>query len=442
MEERHTRLLVKQNPWWQDEKETLPEFKRDLFGKLQKYAEYRQIIAIVGLRRVGKTILLKQLIQGLDAPKNNICYISFDDIDFQKYETAEELINYFLEFSDKSKTRYLFVDEVQKMPNWDALLKVCYDTEKNLKIFISGSSSLELKDHKETLAGRIFTFHLPIFTFKEFLRYFGMESAVIEKDIARAYELKFAAKKDKYEAKFREYLLKGAFPELLEANDEEFIKRYIKESVIEKTIADIAKVAKEDEKVIYELLRMLANSNAQLFEIVNLANTLKINRNLVSRYLSLLEKSFLIKTSYNFTASVAKQVRASKKQYSAHSSIVISLLDIPFAAIDTEIAGRMVEAVIANSIENVSFWRTPQKEEVDIVIKLQKPVPAEVKYQSLITSGDMKNLLKFCAVFKCNKGMLITKHLMEKKEISGIDILIMPAWLFLLLEEPVMGLPQ
>lgn len=432
MEERHTRLLAKQNPWWHEEKEALPEFRRDLFGKLKQYAEYRQIIAITGLRRVGKTILLKQLIQELDAPKNNICYISFDDIDFQKYETAEALINYFLEFSDKNKRRCLFLDEVQKLPNWDALLKVCYDTEKNLKIFISGSSSLELKEHKETLAGRIFTFHLPVLSFREFIRYFGMETIILGENVQRAYEMKFAAKKEKYEERFRDYLLKGAFPELLESSEEEFIKRYIKESVIEKTIADIARVAKEDEKVIYELLRMLANSNAQLFEIANLANILKINRNSVSRYISLLEKSFLIKTSYNFTASVAKQVRASKKQYSAHSSIVISLLDLPFTAIDTEVAGRMVEAVIANSTDNVSFWRGPQKEEVDIVIKLPKPIPAEVKYQSVISGEDIKSLLKFCAAFKCNKGFLITKSLMEKMEAGKAEIQSMPAWFFLL----------
>lgn len=434
MEERHTRLLVRQNSWWRGEKEDLPEFKRDLFNNLQKYAEYKQIIAIIGLRRVGKTVLLKQLIRDLDAPKNNICYISFDDIDFQKYETAEELINYFLEFSDNGKRRFLFLDEVQKLPNWDALLKVYYDTEKSLKIFISGSSSLELKGNKETLAGRIFTFHVPVLAFKEFIRYFGMDSSIAGKDIARDYALNFAPKKEKYEAKFKEYLLKGAFPELLEANDEEFIKKYIRESVIEKTISDIARAAKEDEKVIYELLRLLANSNAQLFEIMSLANTLKINRNLASRYLTLLEKSFLIKTSYNFTASVAKQVRASKKQYLAHSSIVISLLDLPFAAIGNDIAGRMVEAIIANSIENVSFWRTLQKEEVDIIIKLKKPLPAEVKYQPSVTGEDMKGLLKFCATFKCNRGMLITRHLMEKKEINGVEILIVPAWAFLLLE--------
>lgn len=434
MEERHTRLLVKQNPWWRDEKETLPEFKRDLFGKLEDYTKYKQIIALVGLRRTGKTVLLKQLIHALKAPKNNICYISFDDIDFQRYETAEELINYFLEFADKKSRKYLFLDEIQKLPNWDSLLKVFYDTEKEIKIFISGSSSLEIKSNKETLAGRIFTFHLPVISFREFLRYFGMEYRIAEKDAARIYELKFAPNKEKYEARFKEYLLKGAFPELLEANSEEFIKRYIKESVIEKTIADIAKAEKEDEKVIYELLRMLTNSNAQIFEIANMANALKINRNLVSKYIGLLEKSFLIKTSYNFTASVAKQVRASKKQYSAHSSIIISLLDIPFDAMDTEIAGRMVEAVIANSIENASFWRTPQKEEVDIVIKQKVPLPAEVKYQSVIAGGDTKSLLKFCGVFKCKEALLITKHLFRKEKVNEIDIISLPAWVFLIME--------
>ena len=90
-------------------------FERDLIKDLQRYIEYRQILGIVGLRRVGKTILMKQIASKLHAPENNICYISLDDIDFQKYEIVEDLINYFLEFSDKNERRYLFLDEVQKL---------------------------------------------------------------------------------------------------------------------------------------------------------------------------------------------------------------------------------------------------------------------------------------------------------------------------------------
>ena len=435
MEERHRTLLIKQNPQWENKKLELPKFERNLIKKLERYIAHKQIIAIMGLRRVGKTIIMKQIMSKLDVPEKNACYISFDDIDFQKYTLAEELINYFLEFSVKTKKRYLFLDEIQKLANWQDLLKVYYDSEENLKIFISGSASLEIKKSKETLAGRLLTFHLPIFTFKEFVRYHGMESEISGEKIQREYDIKFLTRKENYENLFRDYLIKGAFPELLKENDWEFIRKYIQESVIEKTITDISKITNSDEKEIYELFKLLNGSNAQLFEITNLSNILKINRNIVSYYLSLLEKSFLIKIVYNFTSSISKQVRASKKQHCAHSSIVISSLGYPFEIINTEVSGRLVESVIANSIEEkISFWRTAQKDEVDIVLN-EKNFPIEVKYQSQITNNDFKPILKFLERFKAKMGVLITKNIFDIKKIDSKEILLIPAWLFLLLDD-------
>ncbi len=434
MEERHKRLLMKQNPWWGDKGEKVPEFERDLIGELLKYEEYKQIIAIVGLRRVGKTVLMKQLINKWlkKVDKSNICYISFDDIDFQRYEIAEELINYFLEFSGEGGKRYLFLDEIQKLPHFADLLKSIYDTEENLKIFVSGSASLGLKEYKETLAGRIFTFHLPVLTFREFVRYSGLQYEIDRKNLLREYETKFLTEKEKYENLFDTYLKKGAFPELLEIEDEEFIKRYIKESVVEKAIKDIAKIMDENENVIYELFRLLAGSNAQLFEIINLASTLKINRNLVSKYIDLLEKSFLIRICYNFTSSIPKQVRASKKQYIAHSSIVLALLDYPFEIINVkEVSGHLVEATIVNSLKKISFWRTPRRE-VDIIVRDNKITPIEVKYKGVITKDDTRSIVKFCEKFKVMEGIVVTKNLLEEKEIQGNKILFIPAWLFLL----------
>lgn len=450
MEERHRVLLVKQNPWWGDKKVKLPDFERDMINTLVRYVEYKQILAVIGLRRVGKTVMMKQLMQKLKVPKNNICYISLDDIDFQNYNIVGELINYFLEFSDKDNMRYLFLDEVQKLPDWADLLKTYYDTEDNLKMFVTGSASLELSEFKETLAGRILTFHLPVLKFREFARYFMLEdhlknrgilslSSIIESSFSkdafiREYDIEFTGKKERYNELFKRYLLKGAFPELLDIEDEEFIKKYIKESVIEKTIIDIARLENEDEKIIYELFRLLANSNAQLFEITNLSGILKINRNLVSKYVNLLEKSFLINVANNFTTSVARQVRAGKKQYSAHSSIVIAMLDYPFDILNTEVAGHMVEAVIAGDLEKTSFWRTPQKDEVDIILKEKGIVlPIEVKYQHNITNSDAAALLKFCKKFGIKSVFMVTKELMDMRKIGDVEILFIPAWLFLLI---------
>jgi len=432
MEERHRLLLFKQNPQWRNQHTTLPEFERDLLQELRQYLKYKQILAIIGLRRVGKTILMKQMMQQLSAPQKNICYISFDDIDYQKYTIAEDLINYFLEFSDKQQQRYLFLDEVQKLPSWADLIKTCYDTEENLKIIISGSAGLELSIDKETLAGRLLTFHLPVLTFKEYARYFKLNTTVAKEDIFREYDRKFSDKKETYQELFKDYLIKGAFPELLavKITEKEYIKKYIKESVIEKAIVDIARLTKEDEKIIYDLFRLLANSNARLFEITNIANILKINRNRISHYINLLEKSFLLTIAYNFTASVAKQIRASKKQYIAHSSLVIALLDYPFEVRDTELAGHLVEGVIANTLEKPAFWRTPQKDEVDFII--QKQLPIEVKYQSQINNSDVRSIVKFCKKYHVNKGIIITKDLLEKRTIDTIELVFIPAWFFLL----------
>jgi len=434
MEERHRRLLIKQNPWWRNEPLTLPLFKRDLFKELLAYIPSKQILAIIGLRRVGKTILTKQILQTLNAPKNNICYLSFDDIDFQRYTTAEDLINYFLEFSDKHTMRYLFLDEIQKLPNWADLIKTYYDNEENLKIIISGSASLDVQYHKESLAGRILTFHLPVLTFQEFVRYHQLEHKISKENMMYEYDRTFAPKKEQYQSLFKEYLIKGAFPELLDIDikNKEFITKYITESVIEKTIVDTSRLTKENEKIIYELLRLLANSTARIFEIVNLANILSINRNRVANTLALLEKSFLIKITYNCTASVAKQVRTSKKQYVAHSCIVITMLDYPFEVITTEIAGYLVEGNIAHALKNVFFWRTPQKDEVDIVIKEKPLKPIGVKYQNQITDTDCKTLIKFCKKYNVKKGIIVTKETFETRKFGEITIELIPAWVFLL----------
>jgi predicted AAA+ superfamily ATPase len=429
LEERHRRLLVKLNPWWGGVWPELPPFERDMLSELKGQVKHRQMIAIVGLRRVGKTVLLKQLMKWLSGPERNLCYISFDDIEFRDYRTAEALIDYFLQYSDPAKRRFLFLDEVQKLPDWDSLLKVVYDGEERLKIFISGSASLELKTRKESLAGRLLTFHVPVLSFREFVRYFGMDDDAPSTGLFREYDLRFSAKRDRYQELFRAYLMRGAFPELLETEDAEHVRRYIKESVIEKAVSDIARISGADERTVFELFRLLADSNARLFEIVKLANTLKVNRNLVSGYVSLLEKAFLIKVGYNCSASVAKQVRTSKKQYVAHSSIVAALLDLPEDILNTEAAGHLVEAAVASAFEKVSFWRTP-RHEVDLIAG----VPIEVKFRKHIDTKDLKGLLSYMAEYGVREGIVVTRDTLEERTVDGRIIKLIPAWLFLMMD--------
>ncbi|MBU4031555.1 MAG: ATP-binding protein [Candidatus Thermoplasmatota archaeon] len=440
MEERHRRVLLRQNPQWRDESLDTYEFRRDAYDTIARDLKHRQILAVVGLRRVGKTVLLKQIMGELDGtvPKLNLGYISFDDRDFQRYETADELVNYFLTFSDREKMRYLFLDEIQKIPNWPDLLKTLYDTEKNLKMVISGSSSLEMKGYRETLAGRIMTHYLPVLTFREFVRYFGLESFADAKNLAREYDMKFLMNKEKYSSLFESYLAKGAFPELLDQEDETYITRYIKESIVEKVISDISRhVRPRREDIVSDLLLIFSRNTARLYDITNIANTLSIDRNSAAEYINALKNAFLIKVDYNYTKSALKQARTSKKAYIAHSCIPLAIMgySLKITGMDGSDVGYLVETTIANSLEGTNFWRTPQKYEVDIVIPGAVPLPIEVKYRGLLGTTDLRGINKFMDKFGVKKGVLVTKDVFAEENIGDKKIIRIPAWLFLLLEQ-------
>src|SRR3989338_2001738 len=161
--------LSEMNHWWKLGKvkhEFIPSFKRKLFEEVLKYLKLRQIIGVVGLRRVGKTTIFYQLIEHLmkgTSPKN-IIYFSFDETKAE----LRDLFNVYEENVIKKKIGeekiFVFLDEIQKLEDWQNKIKVYYDLYPNtIKFFISGSASIDiLLKAKESLAGRIFYFHLDL----------------------------------------------------------------------------------------------------------------------------------------------------------------------------------------------------------------------------------------------------------------------------------------
>jgi len=143
--------LSKWNSWWRDgsvKKELLGK-RRNSFYEIIKFADKRQIIAIKGQRRVGKTTLMYQIIDYLlkemKIDKFKILYFSFDE----EIEEIDRLLDFYQKDVLKNKIDkfdkiYLFFDEIQKLKDFSKKIKILYDLNPNLKIFISGSSSLEI----------------------------------------------------------------------------------------------------------------------------------------------------------------------------------------------------------------------------------------------------------------------------------------------------------
>src|SRR3990170_8707383 len=152
-------VLLESNTWWKEEFK-LEYHEREIHEQISKYLPMPQIIALTGLRRVGKTTLMYKIV--LDFIKNgfdprNIFYFSFDE--FRETELREVMKEYeTLMEKNLKQGKYLFLlDEIQKLSNWEDQVKRVYDTHgKNVKIIVSGSESMFIKKKsKETLSGRI-----------------------------------------------------------------------------------------------------------------------------------------------------------------------------------------------------------------------------------------------------------------------------------------------
>ena len=409
-------VLTELNIWWKEEFRI--DFKeRDIYKQIRKFIMLPQIIALTGLRRVGKTTIMYRIIEdfisdGVDP--QNIIYFSFDE--FREVEIREVLRAY-EELMEKSirKGKYLLLlDELQKLTNWEDQIKSVYDTYgKSVKIIISGSESLFIRQKsKETLAGRIFEFKVEPLSFKEFLTFKG----VVYKPIG-IYEREL-------KGLFDEFTLTLGFPELVGIKEKDVIKKYIRESIVEKIVyRDIPKLFKvRDISITESILNIIMEEPGQLIEIAGLSKELKVSRQTLSNYLSYLEESFLIRKLYNYSASRRKVERKLKKYYPALISV-----DLLFKN-DTFSGSKVFEWLVVNQLKAEFFWRDPYKNEVDIVLAEDKPVPIEIKYGKI----DAKGIYSFMGKFKIDSGYIISYDREEEQKADGKVIHIIPAYKFFL----------
>ncbi len=407
-------LLVGLNPWWGGNY-NVPAFKeREIYAKISKFMKYRQILSLTGIRRVGKTTMMRKLIfdsiqSGTDPKK--IIYFSFDEsrnVDLRQIISAAESLT----GSDVRNGRHLlFFDEIQKLDDWQDKLKSIYDLYDNVKILISGSESLFIrKRSKESLAGRIFEFKIDTLSFSEFLAFKGAKS---EPKQLYQKELRML---------FSEYIRSFGFPELVGVMDKDVIRRFVEEGIVEKVVyRDIPEIFKVKEiDTLASLQRLLMSDPGQLLDLNDLSKELGTSRQSLSNYLTYLEESFMLKKLYNYSKNARKSARSLKKYYPTIASV-----DLVFRE-GSDAQSKVFEWAVVNTIKPSFFWRDPQKHEVDMVlVSGEKSIPIEVKFGKIETRG----LEAFMKKFGVKKGYILTP---EKAEEMPKGISVIPAYNYLL----------
>ena len=401
-------LIHLQNPWFTNRGDAPRERllpKRSFYAKFKNLVdETRQISALIGVRRVGKTVLLRQILaEKLENPDNLPLFFSFDQEILPTLKNPlSEIINYYLtsilkkRLSKINKTIYLFFDEIQLIPFWQDTLKRYYDLNQNLKFIISGSSSLFLHEKsKESLAGRIFEQILPPLTFKEYKK--------INKTTMDEIYL------------FIEYLKYGGFFEELDLPDEqrkkEFLREWVLGKVLERDLPNLLRLS--DRQILRILFHVLIQTTGQNVVLSKIATELELSPTTITNYVAILEKTLLLSSLFNFAGSFVRRERRLRKIYPASSNF------LNFLPIFPPNLGAMAETYIFNFLKNIQklelFFFKERGIEVDFLIP-EKKLALEVKFQETIHQEDYRNLRLVMKKKKYERGFLLTKDFSDEKK--------------------------
>lgn len=413
--------LERFSPWWRTGKvrpELLQLFYRNLYEKLVQALERRQIIQIWGLRRVGKTTLLFQLIDHLlkKIPPQHILYFSFDEISISPVDVLEGYQAYVLHQSFESSKGpiYIFFDEIQKAERWDEILKTYYDLYPHIHFIISGSASVMLrKQSSESFAGRIDSYLLTPLLFSEFLSLNEINVEAVRSDPA-------LWKREILPLFFR-YIKFGTFPELARETNEEFARRYIRSLVERIVYGDIPQAFEiRDIELLRKLLEIVCCNPGMILNYVNIAHDLGRDRRTVANYLEYLECALIIKFYYNYRTGSLRSLRKLKKIYQTTPNITFAYRDefehvLPF----------MLENIVATSIGAEFYYRDGG--EIDFVI----PGPGGITAIEIKTTA--KNIGRVKRFLKTMEGKIVNVHILDAEyegEKDGLNII--PIWRFLL----------
>lgn len=412
---------LKQNPWWEGKEiEQIQDYKqRFLLDKIwQKHLSDPQIIAVLGLRRVGKTVLLWQIIEKLIKSKEispkRILYFSFDEILGRDPHIIEKILDIYENevLKQDLKNCFIFLDEVNHLENWQVILKRYYDLKKRIKFFVSGSSSVYLKKTEESLAGRLYEFELNPLSFKEYLYLKGIQ--VEDVNLQR-----LTLKKE-----LNKYFVSGSLPEIINETDFSKIKKYI-QSLVDKIIFyDIPKVYNIAEpEAMKTLLSFMAQKPGMLLNYQNLASNLGLSYQTVSKYIKYLEKSYLIRRLYNFRGSPIARARKLKKGYLGSINLAAGFLDSEKELMQN--TPQLAENLVCLYLKAKWFWK--KYTEIDFY---HKDKVVEVKYRE--TEPDLKNNILACKNLEAKELLVITKDLEKQRQLKGVEVKFVPLWKYLL----------
>lgn len=325
---------------------------RELSNLILKKLQPNKVVILYGARRVGKTMLVKEILANVNEP---ILMLNGDDINVHDKLSIRSIENY---KQILGTYKILYIDEAQKIPEIGLKLKLMIDEIEGLRIIISGSSSFDInKNAGEPLTGRKYTFTLYTLSENE---YNQVENNINKID------------------KILERLVFGNYPELLQLPDRQDKVDYLNEMISSYLLKDILvyEHIKNSQKI-FNLLRLIAFQIGEEVSLQELGIQLGISKNTVEKYLDLLSKVFILHKVEGFSRNLRKEITKNSRWYFLDNGIRNAVIanfnplqarnDIGALWENYMISERLKYQEYRRISSNNYFWRTYEQQEIDWV---------------------------------------------------------------------------
>ncbi|MFN5422578.1 MAG: ATP-binding protein [bacterium] len=323
---------------------------RMLEADINKIIGRNKVILVFGTRRVGKTYLINKVSEKYTGQK---LMLNAEDFDVQEMLSKRTIANYNRMIGN---AKLLIVDEAQSIPDIGSILKLMIDTQPELTIIATGSSSLDLVNKTgEPLTGRQYTFNLfPI------------------------SQLELGTDPLSVKSNFDERMILGSYPEIFQLNSMKEKEDYLKELIRSYLLKDILSFAgiKHSNKLI-DLLRLIAFQVGSVVSYNELSTKLGINKITVEHYLDLLQKVFIIFKLPSYSTNLRNEVAKGVKWYFYDNGIRNAIInDFRILTLRNDVGALWENYIISERIKRnaykgedrqMYFWRNYLQKEIDLI---------------------------------------------------------------------------
>ncbi len=390
--------------------------------RLKGFLKSPNALAILGVRRCGKSILSLQIFKN-----EKFGYINFDDERIMDFNARDfnKVMEAFYELYGRIEK--IILDEPHNITGWELFVNRLRRTKK---VIVTGSNSKMLSGELAThLTGRHIDFTLYPFSFREFLEYndFKMEKYLTTTKIALIKNL------------LRQYVDQGGFPERYLIGKEMLVSIYF--DILEKDIIGRIKIKKR--AAFKEMAKYLISNFSSEITFSKLKNILKIkDQHTIKNWIDGLEEAYLVKVIERYSPKLKESIIAPKKAYCIDTGI-IRAISFRFS----ENIGKIMENMVIIELLRrksywhgdweIFYWKDHQGREVDFIVKEDMDVKQliQVTYASArdeIETREIKALIKASEILHCNNLLIITWDYEDKIKVNKKTIKCVPLWKWLL----------